>query len=100
MQRLNEFDLPINCTNSHLKTKKPYWMIRIIQQRAKCIGCNACVEVAESRWRISKKDGKCTLVGGIEKKGFYSVLVNDFELDENLIASKNCPVNIIQIIKV
>lgn len=75
-------------------------MIRIIQQRAKCIGCNACVEVAESRWRISKKDGKCTLVGGIEKKGFYSVLVNNFELEENLIASKNCPVNIIQIIKV
>lgn len=72
-------------------------MIRIIQQRIKCIGCNACVEAADYRWRISTKDGKCTLVGGIEKRGFYSVLVNNDELDDNLKAAKNCPVNIIKI---
>ncbi|MBI3520424.1 MAG: ferredoxin [Bacteroidetes bacterium] len=72
-------------------------MIRIIQQRIKCIGCNACVEAANYRWRISTKDGKCTLVGGIEKRGFYSVLVNDHELEDNLKAAKNCPVNIIKI---
>ena len=72
-------------------------MIRIIQQRIKCIGCNACVEAADYRWRISTKDGKCTLVGGVEKKGFYSVLVNDDELEDNLKAAKNCPVNIIKI---
>ncbi|MBL7827899.1 MAG: ferredoxin [Saprospiraceae bacterium] len=72
-------------------------MIRITQQRAKCIGCNACVEAAEYRWRINKRDGKCTLVGGVDKKGFYSVLVNDLELDDNLLAAKNCPVNIIQV---
>jgi len=72
-------------------------MIRIIQQRIKCIGCNACVEAADYRWRISTKDGKCTLVGGVEKRGFYSVLVNDHELDDNLKAAKNCPVNIIKI---
>ena len=53
-------------------------MIRIVQQREKCIGCNACVEAADYRWRISRKDGKCTLVGGKEKKGFYSILVDDF----------------------
>lgn len=72
-------------------------MIRITQQRAKCIGCNACVEAADYRWRISKKDGKCTLVGGIEKKGFYTLVVNDHELAENLLAAQNCPVNIIKI---
>lgn len=72
-------------------------MIRIIQQRIKCIGCNACVEVADYRWRISTKDGKCTLVGGIDKRGFYSVIVNDHELEDNLKAAKNCPVNIIRI---
>ncbi|MBL7935808.1 MAG: ferredoxin [Bacteroidia bacterium] len=72
-------------------------MIRIIQQRIKCIGCNACVEAADYRWRISTKDGKCTLVGGVEKRGFYSVLVNNDELDDNLKAAKNCPVNIIKI---
>ncbi|MBK8368232.1 MAG: ferredoxin [Bacteroidetes bacterium] len=72
-------------------------MIRIIQQRIKCIGCNACVEAADYRWRISTKDGKCTLVGGVEKRGFFSVLVNDHELEDNLKAAKNCPVNIIKI---
>ncbi len=72
-------------------------MLRIIQQRIKCIGCNACVEVADYRWRISTKDGKCTLVGGVEKRGFYSVIVDNHELEDNLMAAKNCPVNIIKI---
>lgn len=72
-------------------------MIRIIQHRVNCIGCNACVEAADYRWRISKRDGKCTLVEGVEKKGFYQVVVPDHELDDNLLAAKNCPVNIIKI---
>lgn len=74
-------------------------MIRITQQRAKCIGCNACVEAASYRWRISKKDGKCTLIGGVDKKGFHSVLVENDELEDNLQAARNCPVNIIKIIE-
>jgi ferredoxin len=74
-------------------------MIRIIQQRIKCIGCNACVEAADYRWRISTKDGKCTLVGGVEKRGFYSVVVNNDELEDNLKAANNCPVNIIKLIE-
>jgi len=72
-------------------------MIRITQQRNKCIGCNACVEVAKYRWRISKKDGKSTLIEGREKKGWFSVIVGDDELEANLKAAKNCPVNIIKI---
>jgi ferredoxin len=70
-------------------------MIQLIQLREKCIGCNACVEVAPQRWRVSKKDGRCTLVGGKEKKGFFTVNVPDFEKEENEEAAKNCPVNII-----
>lgn len=73
-------------------------MFRIIQQREKCIGCNACVEASFYRWRIDRTDGKCTLIGSINKKGFHSVLVDDHELEENMIAAKNCPVNIIKII--
>lgn len=75
-------------------------MIRITQQRAKCIGCNACVEAADYRWRISKRDGKCTLVGGVDKKGFYTVLAHDHEYEDNMLAAKNCPVNIIKIVKI
>jgi len=72
-------------------------MIRITQHRIKCIGCNACVEAASDRWIVSKKDGKCNLIGSREKKGFHTVLVDDDELSSNQIAAKNCPVNIIKI---
>lgn len=72
-------------------------MVRITQQRARCIGCNACVEAAPERWRISKKDGKCTLIGAVDKRGFYSVIVGEHELEANLKAAQNCPVNIIKI---
>jgi ferredoxin len=72
-------------------------MIRIVQQREKCIGCNACVEAADYRWRISRKDGKCTLVGGVNKKGFYSLLTGDDEYEDNVTAAKHCPVNIIKV---
>jgi len=75
-------------------------MVRISQLRAKCIGCNACVEADKYRWRISKKDGKCILIGGKENKGWYSILVDDDEYDANIIASKHCPENIIKIEKV
>ncbi|EHQ24210.1 ferredoxin [Mucilaginibacter paludis] len=72
-------------------------MIRIIQYRNKCIGCNACVEASFYRWRISKQDGKSTLIGGTEKKGIYMVTVGDDEYDSSMIAAKSCPVNIIKI---
>ena len=74
-------------------------MITIIQQRAKCIGCNYCVELAPQRWRMSKKDGKSVLLGAIDKKGFWSVKVREDELDSNIAAAKACPVNIIQVIQ-
>lgn len=72
-------------------------MIRIIQQRNKCIGCNACVEAAFHRWRMSRKDGKSVLIGGVDKKGYFQVVVDDHELEENLKAAEVCPVNIIKI---
>ncbi len=75
-------------------------MIRITHQREKCIGCNLCVEVARNRWRMSRKDGKSTLVGGEDNKGFYTVLVGDDEWKENKYAADNCPVKIIKLEKV
>ncbi len=74
-------------------------MFRIVHHRQKCIGCNACVEAAPYRWRISKKDGKSVLIEGKAKKGIYNANVSDDEMEENLIAAQNCPVNIIRIEK-
>lgn len=72
-------------------------MIRITHQREKCIGCNLCVEVARNRWRMNRRDGKSTLIGGEENKGFYTALVGDDEWKENKYAADNCPVKIIKI---
>lgn len=72
-------------------------MIKVIHQRAKCIGCNYCVELAPEHWRMSKKDGKSVLVGAVDKKGFWNVNVREDQLEANEKAAKACPVHIIEI---
>lgn len=71
-------------------------MISITYFRNKCIGCNGCVEADPNRWRVSKKDGKCNLVGGKEKKGIYTAQVGYEEIDTLEAASRNCPAKIIK----
>lgn len=75
-------------------------MIRIVQYRDKCIGCNACVEATYTRWVMSRKDGKSILIGGSRKKNLYSVVVGSEEYEENVKAARNCPVRIIQVEKI
>ncbi len=75
-------------------------MVVITHQRKKCIGCNYCVEFALARWRMSKKDGKSTLLGATEKNGFYTVHVDDEEYEANVRAAQSCPVKIIKVKKV
>ena len=72
-------------------------MVRIIYHRKKCIGCNGCVEALPERWRVSKKDGRCHLIGGTEKKGIYKAIVEIDEYDANLRAAANCPAKIIKV---
>ncbi len=72
-------------------------MPRIIFHRIKCIGCNACVEAAPERWRVSTKDGRCNLIGSSEKKGIYTAKIHDMEVEQNQVAAKNCPAKIIQV---
>jgi ferredoxin len=55
------------------------------------------VEAAPGRWAMSRKDGKCTLVGAKAKKDIYTINVSDIEYDENKKAAEVCPVNIIQV---
>lgn len=57
------------------------------------------MEAAPDRWRISRKDGRSTLIHGHEKKGVYSVTIGFEEIDENEKAAANCPAKVIKIVK-
>ena len=72
-------------------------MTIITHQRDKCIGCNYCVELAYANWRMNVKDGKSTLIGAKEKKGFHTLHTDDFAYDDNVKAAEACPVNIIKV---
>lgn len=72
-------------------------LVIITQQRDKCIGCGYCVEAAPKRWRMSKLDGKCHLLGSTNKKGFHTIRLDDIEFEENFVAAEVCPVNIIKV---
>ena len=73
-------------------------MVIITHQREKCIGCNYCVELAFNQWRMSKKDGKATLIGAENKKGFHTLRSTDNQFyDDNVRAAEACPVNIIKV---
>ena len=72
-------------------------MVIITQQREKCIGCNYCVELAFDQWRMSKKDGKATLLNAENKKGFHTIKIDNAEFDNNVKAAEACPVNIIKV---
>lgn len=71
--------------------------MKIIHFRQKCIGCHACVTANPDRWRMSRKDGRAVLLGGIEKKGIYITQIPEEDFETNVAAMKNCPVKIIQI---
>ncbi|MCX6290333.1 MAG: ferredoxin [Bacteroidetes bacterium] len=75
-------------------------MVKVVHYRDKCIGCNACVEADPGRWRMSRKDGKSTLVGGTEKNGIYMTTAGDDEYQSIRIAAQNCPVKIIKTEKI
>jgi ferredoxin len=72
-------------------------MIAVTLQRQKCIGCNYCVELCPELFRMSKKDGKTVLLKSIDKKGFFTVRVNDVLIDSSNAAANACPVKIIQV---
>lgn len=72
-------------------------MVIVTHQREKCIGCNYCVELAFKNWRMSKKDGKATLLGAENKKGFHTARLDNEDFDSNVKAAEACPVNIIKV---
>ena len=75
-------------------------IVHITHQRSKCVGCFACVLVAGTRWRMSRKDGKSVLIGATDKKGMHNAVVGEHEYDQNRKAAQMCPVKIIQVNKI
>lgn len=71
--------------------------MRITFLRHKCIGCNYCVEACPERWQMSRRDGKCVLVGGKKKGQVYQVEVGEHERYLNERAADVCPVGIIRL---
>lgn len=73
-------------------------MVIITLQRAKCIGCNYCVELAPEQFQMSKKDGKSVLLHSREKKGFFTIKSPDQSIfEKSLKAKEACPVKIIDV---
>lgn len=73
-------------------------MPKVLHHRSKCIGCNICYEIWPIRWRLSRADGKCTLVDGTEKKGVWQAVISTDEVAINRKAAEACPVKIIKVI--
>jgi ferredoxin len=74
-------------------------MIRITQQRIKCIGCGNCEEVAQNNWTMNDSDGKADLIGAQSNKGFFIAISSDDDYEPNLEAQNICPVKIIKVEK-
>lgn len=72
-------------------------MIRITFQRNKCIGCYYCNEIAPYRWDIDEDDGKSLLIDSEENRDFFTLVISDDEYEDNLEASVQCPVGVINV---
>ena len=72
-------------------------MHKIIHYRNKCIGCGICHEQQPGFWRMSKKDGKATLVKGVGKKDVFILNITNETLIRSQVVATACPVRIIKI---
>lgn len=72
-------------------------MPKLIHYRDKCIGCGVCQEMQPQYWRMSKKDGKATLVGAVCKKDTYIREIGENDADLSIKVAEACPVRIIKV---
>lgn len=73
-------------------------MSKIIHYRNKCIGCGICFELQPELWRMSKKDGKATLLNSIHKKEVFVLSVSNNFQQQTQDVARACPVKIIKIL--
>ncbi len=72
-------------------------MSNIIHYRSKCIGCGVCYEMMPEVWRMSKKDGKATLLKAKVAKEVSVLQIGDIMLDDARKVASVCPVKIIRV---
>lgn len=72
-------------------------MPNIVFYRNKCIGCGFCCELMPVIWRMSKKDGKATLLNSVSKKDVYILPIDHLLVDITKTVSQACPVKIIKL---
>jgi len=72
-------------------------MPKLIHYRDKCIGCAVCNEQQPEYWRMSKKDGKATLIKGTKKNQVYVLEIPAAASEKSRETALACPVRIIKI---
>jgi len=72
-------------------------MVKIIQEREKCIGCGSCAALCPKYWEMAE-DGKSNLLNSSPKEeGTFELEIG--EIGCNQEAADACPVQIIHIVK-
>lgn len=74
-------------------------MAKIVHYREKCIGCNICFEMQPEYWRLSKKDGKATLINSYVKKDTHLLDIPDDHITISKQTTEHCPVKVIKVFK-
>lgn len=72
-------------------------MPKIVHYRSKCIGCNICYEMQPAHWRLSKKDGKATLLKSQLKKDTHILDITDDDIALSVQTAEHCPVKVIKV---
>ncbi|OJU26128.1 MAG: hypothetical protein BGN92_00655 [Sphingobacteriales bacterium 41-5] len=73
-------------------------MSKIIHYRKKCIGCGLCHEQQPQLWRMSKKDGKATLLNADLKKEVHILNLQEMHREKLEQVITGCPVKVIKIL--
>ncbi|MCZ2101197.1 MAG: ferredoxin [Chitinophagales bacterium] len=72
-------------------------MPKIVHYRDRCIGCNICYEMQPEYWRLSRKDGKATLIGSKLKKDTHILDIPLVDVEMSQAVAEHCPVKVIKV---
>ncbi|GAB3412777.1 ferredoxin [Niabella aquatica] len=72
-------------------------MSKLIHYRDKCIGCGICYEMQQDLWRMSKRDGKATLIKAEKKNKTFVLEIKEWDKALAAEVAIACPVKIIKL---